>query len=109
MIAKSPSFSNFSHLPQFAGANTAANDRGKVMAVTYMFEITSIDGPWPVTIPINLLDDGTAIAHARMVFRQLEDVHGQKNGSTEIVVRKEDRDLFRLSHLESWTASPVRA
>lgn len=58
-----------------------------------MFEITSIDAPWPVKVPINLLDDDTAIAHARLVFRQLEDVYGRQNGFTQIVVRKEDRDL----------------
>ncbi|MBW9091768.1 hypothetical protein JNB91_28710 [Rhizobium wenxiniae] len=73
-----------------------------------MFEITSIDAPWPVKVPINLLDDDTAIAHARLVFRQLEDVYGRQNGFTQIVVRKEDRDLFRLSVLESWTASPMK-
>jgi hypothetical protein len=74
-----------------------------------MFEVTSIDGPWPVTVPINFLDDDTAIARARMIFRQLEDVYGRGNGSTRIVVRKEDRDLFRLSHSECWTASPLKA
>ncbi|MBW6425216.1 hypothetical protein KX729_27665 [Rhizobium sp. XQZ8] len=65
-----------------------------------MFEITSVDGPWPVTIPINLLNDDTAIADAR-IFRQLEDIYLPENGSTQIAVRKEDRHLLRSSHLES--------
>ncbi len=71
----------------------------------YMFEVTSIDSPWPVAVPLDLRDDDTAIAYTRRVFKQLEAVYRREDASTRIVLRKQDRDLFRLSHLEIWTAS----
>lgn len=71
----------------------------------YVFEVTSIDSPWPVAVPLDLRDDDMAIAYASRVFKLLEAVYRREDSCTRIVLRKQDRDLFRLSHLEIWTAS----
>jgi hypothetical protein len=60
----------------------------------YIFEVTLIDSPWPVAVPLDLRDDDMAIAYASRVFKQLEAVYRRENSCPRIVLRKQDRDLF---------------
>lgn len=67
-------------------------------SMVYMFEVTSIHSPWPVTFSLGLSDDDAAVAYARTIFGQLEAIYGEKNIYSQILVRKAGRDILRLCH-----------